>query len=60
MAEIERTPEGEVPAGKGWYVLNAKHARWLHLGSFGGSHRRVQRCHPAPPIQQREAHGRDP
>ena len=37
MAEIERTPEGEVPRGKGWYVLNAKRARWLHLGSFGGS-----------------------
>jgi uncharacterized cupin superfamily protein len=37
MAEIESTPNGDVPRGKGWYVLNAKRARWQHLGDFGGS-----------------------
>jgi uncharacterized cupin superfamily protein len=37
MAEIVSTPDGEVPRGEGWYVLNAKRPRWLHLGSFGGS-----------------------
>ena len=37
MAEIESTPEGDVARWKGWYVLNARQARWLHLGSFGGS-----------------------
>jgi uncharacterized cupin superfamily protein len=37
MAEIDSTPDGDVPRGTGWYVLNARQARWLHLGSFGGS-----------------------
>jgi uncharacterized cupin superfamily protein len=37
MAEVEETPEGDVPRGDGWYVLNARRARWLHAPGFGGS-----------------------
>jgi uncharacterized cupin superfamily protein len=37
MAEIVSTPDGEVPRGTGWYVLNAKRARWQHMAGFGGS-----------------------
>jgi uncharacterized cupin superfamily protein len=37
MAEIESTPDGDVPRGKGWYVLNACRARWQHMPGFGGS-----------------------
>jgi uncharacterized cupin superfamily protein len=36
-AEIVETETGDVPRGEGWYVLNAKRARWQHYGSFGGS-----------------------
>jgi uncharacterized cupin superfamily protein len=36
-AEIVETEHGDVPRGDGWYVLNAKRARWRHFGSFGGS-----------------------
>jgi hypothetical protein len=37
MAEIESTPEGDVPRGNGWYVLNARRARWVHIPGMGGS-----------------------
>jgi mannose-6-phosphate isomerase-like protein (cupin superfamily) len=30
----ERTDEGVVPAGEGWFVVNAKEARWFE-GDFG-------------------------
>ncbi len=33
-ASYERTPEGVVPAGEGWFVVNAKEARWFE-GDFG-------------------------
>ncbi len=33
-AEIHDTPGGKVPAGEGWFVLNARDARWLD-GDFG-------------------------
>jgi len=29
-ARLEQTEHGLVPAGEGWYVLNARDARWLH------------------------------
>jgi uncharacterized cupin superfamily protein len=29
-ARVERTEHGLVPAGEGWYVLNAREARWYH------------------------------
>jgi len=29
-ARLERTEHGLVPAGEGWFVLNARDARWLH------------------------------
>ena len=29
-APLEETEAGRVPKGDGWYVLNAKEARWLH------------------------------
>lgn len=28
--ELERGPAGLVPAGEGWFVLNARDARWFH------------------------------
>ena len=30
-APLEQTNEGLVPKGEGWFVLNAKDARWYHL-----------------------------
>jgi uncharacterized cupin superfamily protein len=36
-AEILTTPDGDVPSGEGWYVLNARSARWQHASGFGGS-----------------------
>ncbi len=35
-ASIERGEGGEVPAGEGWFVLNAREAKWLdgHLGAY--------------------------
>lgn len=33
-ARIESTATGKVPDGEGWYVLNAREARWLE-GDFG-------------------------
>lgn len=33
-AQLERAGEGLAPAGEGWFVLNAREARWL-TGDFG-------------------------
>ncbi|MEX2210942.1 MAG: cupin domain-containing protein [Gaiellaceae bacterium] len=35
-APLEDTPAGRIPAGEGWYVLNARDARWSvgGLGAF--------------------------
>ena len=43
-AELEPTDGGAVPRGDGWFVLNARDARWLdgHFGAytrFEGEHR---------------------
>lgn len=38
-ADLERTEHGLVPKGEGWFVINARDARWLHseaLGSYCG------------------------
>jgi uncharacterized cupin superfamily protein len=32
--ELQDTPNGKVPTGGGWFVLNARDARW-HTGPFG-------------------------
>lgn len=34
-ARLEATPEGRIPAGPGWFVLNLKEARWGHSERFG-------------------------
>ena len=34
-APLERTPEGLVPRGEGWFVVNAREARWRHTDRFG-------------------------
>jgi uncharacterized cupin superfamily protein len=33
---MERTPAGLVPAGEGWFVLNAREAKWFdgHFGAY--------------------------
>jgi uncharacterized cupin superfamily protein len=34
-ATLKQTENGLVPEGEGWYVLNAREAKWLHgLGSY--------------------------
>ena len=33
-SRLEQTPGGKVPEGAGWFVLNAREARWL-TGDFG-------------------------
>ena len=44
-AEIEQTPEGQVPAGDGWFILNLGEMAWetapgfgAWLGFFAGAH----------------------
>ena len=37
-APLESTESGLVPQGEGWFVLNAREARW-HEGAFGASTR---------------------
>jgi uncharacterized cupin superfamily protein len=32
---LERSPHGLVPAGEGWFVVNARDARWLDDGPLG-------------------------
>jgi uncharacterized cupin superfamily protein len=34
-AEIERTPEGQVPAGDGWFILNLGEMAWEAADGFG-------------------------
>ena len=34
-APLERSEQGLAPAGEGWFVLNAKDARWRHNGNGG-------------------------
>ena len=34
-AGLDRTPEGLVPEGEGWFVLNAREARWQDEGPLG-------------------------
>ena len=34
-AGLERTPEGLVPKGEGWFVLNARESRWQDEGPLG-------------------------
>jgi uncharacterized cupin superfamily protein len=34
-APLEKTESGLVPKGKGWFVVNAKEARWLEHETFG-------------------------
>jgi uncharacterized cupin superfamily protein len=36
-APLERTEAGLVPAGEGWFVLNAREARWRHREGRGES-----------------------
>jgi uncharacterized cupin superfamily protein len=34
-ADVEQTEHGLVPSGEGWYVLNARDARWRHADGRG-------------------------
>jgi uncharacterized cupin superfamily protein len=34
-ARLERTAHGLVPRGQGWFVVNAREARWLESPEFG-------------------------
>jgi uncharacterized cupin superfamily protein len=36
-APLERTEHGLVPAGEGWFVVNAREARWRHRSERGES-----------------------
>lgn len=36
-APLEQTESGLVPAGEGWFVLNAREARWRHREGRGES-----------------------
>jgi uncharacterized cupin superfamily protein len=36
-AKLVATAEGLVPEGEGWYVLNAREARWFHSDEFGSA-----------------------
>jgi uncharacterized cupin superfamily protein len=35
-ASLEQTEHGRVPTGEGWYVLNARDARWHYAAGRGG------------------------
>jgi uncharacterized cupin superfamily protein len=34
-ARLKQTENGLVPQGEGWYVLNAREAKWLHVDGLG-------------------------
>ena len=36
-AELEKTANGLVPKGEGWYVVNARESRWWHHDTFGSA-----------------------
>jgi uncharacterized cupin superfamily protein len=36
-AKLVRTDDGLVPEGEGWYVLNAREARWFHSDELGSA-----------------------
>jgi uncharacterized cupin superfamily protein len=36
-ARLERTESGLVPQGEGWFVVNARKARWWHSDTFGSA-----------------------
>ena len=36
-APLERTDAGLVPKGEGWFVVNAREARWFENADFGAS-----------------------
>ena len=36
-AELEQTEAGLVPASSGWFVMNARYARWFNGPGRGGS-----------------------
>ena len=36
-APIERTESGDVARGEGWYVVNAREARWIHSPELGSA-----------------------
>jgi uncharacterized cupin superfamily protein len=36
-APLEQTEEGLVPKGEGWFVVNARNARWLHHDDLGSA-----------------------
>jgi hypothetical protein len=37
---VEHTETGLVPTGEGWFVLNAREARWRHADGRGDIRRR--------------------
>ena len=34
-ARMEEAPGGKIPAGEGWFVVNAREAQWIHNEKFG-------------------------
>jgi uncharacterized cupin superfamily protein len=36
-ARLEQTENGLVPKGEGWFVVNAREARWWHHDTFGSA-----------------------
>ena len=36
-APLEQTDEGLVPKGDGWFVVNARDARWMHTDAMGSA-----------------------
>ena len=36
-AELLQTPHGRVPEGEGWFVVNARDARWWHTEELGSA-----------------------
>ena len=36
-AQLEQTENGLVPEGEGWFVVNARDARWWHHDTFGSA-----------------------
>ena len=36
-APLEQTEDGLVPKGEGWFVVNARDARWMHSDAMGSA-----------------------
>jgi hypothetical protein len=51
-AALEKTEAGLRPVGEGWFVLNARQARWFDTGGRGKNGRLLRRRSPGNEVAE--------